>query len=154
MPDPVRPLRADEFPGLLARVQAGYVSDMVAAGVEPEVARTKSDRDHAAILSDGMATAGHSFYAIEDDGERAGYLWLAERDSELGRNLFVYAVEVDEDRRGRGLGRAAMRFAEDEARRRGIPKVALNVFGGNDVARGLYTSLGYRDTAVYMEKAV
>jgi ribosomal protein S18 acetylase RimI-like enzyme len=47
-----------------------------------------------------------------------------------------------------------MVFAEEEARRRGFAKIALNVFGGNDVARGLYTSLGYRETAVYMEKTL
>jgi RimJ/RimL family protein N-acetyltransferase len=47
-----------------------------------------------------------------------------------------------------------MVFAEQEARRLGIPKVALNVFGGNEVARGLYLSLGYLETAVHMEKQV
>ena len=47
-----------------------------------------------------------------------------------------------------------MQFAEDEARRRGIVKVALNVFGGNAVARRLYASLGYQETAVHMEKPV
>jgi ribosomal protein S18 acetylase RimI-like enzyme len=34
-------------------------------------------------------------------------------------------------------------FAEDEARRRGLSHIVLNVFGGNKVARGLYRSLGY-----------
>ena len=47
-----------------------------------------------------------------------------------------------------------MEFAEDEARRRGIAKVALNVFGGNELARRLYVSLGYQETAVHMEKPV
>jgi ribosomal protein S18 acetylase RimI-like enzyme len=47
-----------------------------------------------------------------------------------------------------------MVFAEEEARRRGIAKVALNVFGGNAVARRLYRSLGYAETAVHMEKIV
>ena len=62
--------------------------------------------------------------------------------------------EIDEAFRGRGLGRAAMVFAEQEAQRLGIAKVALNVFGGNEVARGLYRSLGYAETAVHMEKRV
>jgi ribosomal protein S18 acetylase RimI-like enzyme len=30
--------------------------------------------------------------------------------------------------------------------------VTLNVFGDNGVARGLYTSLGYREQAVFMRK--
>jgi len=45
-----------------------------------------------------------------------------------------------------------MQFAEADARRRGMAAIALNVFGGNDVARGLYRSLGYRELAVAMRK--
>jgi ribosomal protein S18 acetylase RimI-like enzyme len=47
-----------------------------------------------------------------------------------------------------------MLLAEEEARRRGIPRLALNVFGGNTVARRLYTSLGYVENAVAMSKAL
>jgi GNAT superfamily N-acetyltransferase len=155
MPEPViRPLREDEYDAFVERGLAFYVSDMVAAGIDPEVARAKADRDLPQLLPDGLATADHFMYAIEDDGRFAGYLWLCDRDGELGHSLFVYAVEVDEPFRGRGLGRTAMEFAEDEARRRGIAKVALNVFGGNAVARQLYLSLGYQETAVHMEKPV
>jgi ribosomal protein S18 acetylase RimI-like enzyme len=45
-----------------------------------------------------------------------------------------------------------MLFAEEEARRRGIDRVALNVFGRNTVARRLYQSLGYEENAVAMSK--
>jgi GNAT superfamily N-acetyltransferase len=157
VPDPesvVRPLRDDEYGAFVERGLAFYVSDMVAAGIDPEVAQAKADCDFPMLLPDGLATPDHFMYAIEDDGRFAGYLWLCDRDGELGHSLFVYAVEVNEESRGRGLGRAAMQFAEDEARRRGIAKVALNVFGGNAVARGLYLSLGYQETAVHMEKRV
>jgi GNAT superfamily N-acetyltransferase len=147
-------MRADEYPAFLERALVEYAGDMIRAGIDPDAARAKSERDHAALLPNGVETPGHSLYVIEDGGDHAGYLWLAERDAEMGRNVFVYAVQVDEAHRGRGLGRAAMVFAEEEARRRGFAKIALNVFGGNDVARGLYTSLGYRETAVYMEKTL
>jgi ribosomal protein S18 acetylase RimI-like enzyme len=43
-------------------------------------------------------------------------------------------------------------LAEDEARRRGLPRMGLNVFGGNDGARRLYRSLGYGEVAVVMRK--
>ena len=150
----VRPLRADEYEAFVERALDTYAGDMVAAGIDAQVARAKAAQDLPALLSNGLDTPGHFIYAIVDDGEPAGLLWLADRDGELGRSLFVYAVEVDEDRRGRGLARAAMEFAEAEARRLGIPKLALNVFGGNDAARSLYRSLGYRNTAVHMEKPV
>jgi GNAT superfamily N-acetyltransferase len=150
----IRPLREDEYDLFIGRGLAFYVEDMVRAGVDREVAQAKADLDLPQLLPDGLATPGHSMYAIEDDGRFAGYLWLCDRDGELGHSLFVYAVEVDEEFRGRGLGRAAMAFAEEEARRLGIAKVALNVFGGNAVARQLYLALGYTETAVHMEKRV
>lgn len=150
----IRPLRDDEYDLFIARGLAFYVSDMVAAGIDAEVAQAKADRDLPELLPDGLATPDHFMYAIEDDGQFAGYLWLCDRDGELGHSLFIYAIEVDEGFRGRGLGRAAMQFAEEEARRRGIAKIALNVFGGNAAARSLYLSLGYQETAVHMEKGV
>jgi ribosomal protein S18 acetylase RimI-like enzyme len=150
----IRPLREDEYDAFIERGLAFYVEDMVRAGVDRDVAQAKADKDFPLLLPEGLATPGHSLYAIEDDGRFAGYLWLCDRDGELGHSLFVYAVEIDEAFRGRGLGRAAMVFAEEESRRLGIAKIALNVFGGNAVARGLYLSLGYAETAVHMEKHV
>ena len=150
----IRPLRDAEYAWFSEQGLAFYVDDMVRAGIDREVAQAKADRDLPQILPDGLATPGHYMYAIEDEGRFAGYLWLCDRDGELGHNLFVYAVEIGEEFRGRGLGRAAMVFAEDEARRLGIDRVALNVFGGNAVARGLYRKLGYEETAIHMEKRV
>ena len=66
------------------------------------------------------------------------------------RALFIYDIYVDPAWRGRGLGRAAMLLADEEARVRGIRRVELNVFGGNAVARRLYLSLGYVERAVLM----
>jgi ribosomal protein S18 acetylase RimI-like enzyme len=91
---------------------------------------------------------------LQADGERVGYLWVGERDLDLGRVLWIWGVEIDERFRGRGYGRAAMELAEEEARGRGLSTIALNVFGGNDVARGLYRSLGYDEVAVSMRKDV
>ena len=150
----IRPLREDEYGAFIERALAFYVDDMVRAGIDREVAQAKAATDLPRLLPKGLATPGHYMYAVEDDGRFAGYLWLCDRDGELGHCLFVYAVEIDESFRGRGLGRAAMVFAEREAQRLGIAKVALNVFGGNEVARGLYLSLGYAETAVHMEKQV
>jgi GNAT superfamily N-acetyltransferase len=153
-PPVVRPLRDDEYGAFVDRGMAFYVEDMVRAGVDRDVAQAKADKDLPLLLPDGLATPGHSMFAVEDDGRFAGYLWLCDRDGELGHSLFVYAVEIDEEFRGRGLGRAAMVFAEQEARRLGIAKVALNVFGGNEVARRLCSELGDTETAVHMEKRV
>lgn len=65
---------------------------------------------------------------------------------------WVFYVEVDEARRGSGLGRAAMVLAEEDARAHGATELGLNVFGPNTVARHLYESLGFEPTAINMVK--
>ena len=81
--------------------------------------------------------------------------WLAGGQTRSAdRTFFVYDIRIDEGQRGRGYGRAAMIAAEAEAARRGIDRMALNVFGGNKRARSLYHSLGYTERAVTMDKTL
>jgi hypothetical protein len=77
MPDSgpvIRPLREDEYDAFVVRAKAFYVSDMVAAGIDPVVANAKSEHDFPQLLSEGLATPSHLVYAIEDEGRSAGYL--------------------------------------------------------------------------------
>jgi ribosomal protein S18 acetylase RimI-like enzyme len=148
----LRPMRADEYGAWLVKSDAGYRHDMEQAGIDPELAATKSKADHEGLLPEGVDTKGHWLYTIEDDGVPVGSLWLADRDGNEGRSIFVYNISLDPEHRGRGLGRAAMQLAEEKARELGHDAISLNVFGGNDVARRLYLSLGYEETAIAMKK--
>jgi ribosomal protein S18 acetylase RimI-like enzyme len=122
--------------------------------VAPETARAKAAADTDRLFPNDLPSDEQFVFVIESEGRRAGEIWFAVRDDDFGRVVWVYAVEIDEALRGHGLGRAAMQFVEDEARKRGVPRVALNVMGGNDVARGLYRSLGYDEIAVAMGKDI
>ena len=152
----LRPLRSDELPDYLTRGQESYARDMVAqAGLSVEAARAKADHDWHRLLPDGLASTGQYLFALEDSstGERVGDLWFAEQASDFGEQAaFLYSIEIFEEFRGRGLGRQAMLVLEDEVRSRGLGRIALNVFGGNDIARALYRSVGYSETAVFMSK--
>jgi GNAT superfamily N-acetyltransferase len=114
----------------------------------PEAARTKVEHDIPAVLPDGLATQDTWIWAVESDGRRVGTLFLGVR----GGGAWLYDITIDEAERGRGLGRAVMLALEDEVRRLGYDSVALNVWGGNAVARGLYGSLGYDEQSVHMRK--
>jgi GNAT superfamily N-acetyltransferase len=145
----LRPLREDELNDWISRSREGYAREMVEHGGFPEAeAREKARDDFATHLR----AADHGVFALEDDstGERVGDLWLAERRGALA----VLDVYVEEGLRGRGYGRAAMLLAEDEARRRGLERIDLNVFAGSTVARSLYESLGYQERSVYMSKSL
>jgi len=149
----LRPLRDDEYDDFHRAVTDGYAADMELNGDMPAAAaRAKAKADMATILSGGLATPGHAIFVVEHDGERVGQLWIAEREMDGRRVLYIYEVSIDEAHRGSGFGRAAMLLAEAEARARGIGRIELNVFGGNAVARGLYRSLGYVERAVIMAK--
>jgi ribosomal protein S18 acetylase RimI-like enzyme len=149
----LRPITAEEFPAFLAVSKAGYAHDIeVHGGQTHEAAQQKAEADFPAVLPLGLETPGHFIFVVEVIGEPVGRLWLAERHLGGWPVLYVYDVAIDPEQQGRGYGRAAMRLAEDEARARGIHRIELNVFGGNDVARGLYRSMGYVETSAQMRK--
>ena len=150
-----RPLREDEYDAFYAEAVEEYARDLEEnGGFTREHARIKSVRDHESVLTQGLATPDLFLHVVEDDeGRRVGIVWWAIQTSQVGmRRAYLYAIEIDEAERGRGLGRAAMLALEDEVREHGLARVELNVFGGNEVARGLYRSLGYAESAVYMVK--
>jgi ribosomal protein S18 acetylase RimI-like enzyme len=149
----LRRLREDEYAAWHDLEIEEYARDIAVHGATaPDAAHEKAVKDMADILPDGLSTPGHHVFVLELAGERVGRLWLAEREIDGRRTIYIYDVNIDEAQRGRGLGRAAMQRAEDEARRLGLDRIELNVFGANTVARGLYASLGYVDRAVRMAK--
>ena len=144
-----------EFDAWLPSVRVGYAEDLTTnGGMEPAAARVKADADIAQLFPGGEPSPEQLVFVLESGTQRVGELWLAEREEQLRRVLWVYELRVGERHRGRGFARAAMAFVEQEAVRRGLGQVALNVFGGNEPARGLYRSLGYREDAVSMSKPV
>jgi ribosomal protein S18 acetylase RimI-like enzyme len=146
----LRPIEDDEFVAWLPLLREDYARDLVRDyGISTDQARAK-----AVAEIDGHRPAGHSVFVIEVDSEPVGHLWLVER-RDLGEpTLRVYDIDVDEPHRGRGYGKAAMAFAEEEARRRGLTRIALHVGVRNDVARNLYRSLGFEENEVAMSKPI
>lgn len=79
------------------------------------------------------------------DGRLLGYVRIA-RPTPLASNAHVLAIQgfvVAEEARGRGVGRALIRAAVTEARRRGARRLTLRVLGHNTPARTLYESEGF-----------
>jgi ribosomal protein S18 acetylase RimI-like enzyme len=149
----LRPAREDELPVYLQQLVEGYAADMVAnGGLDPDVARRKSEADNAGLFPGGLPGPGLTVYVVEADGTPVGNAMLGEREMFGKRFAFVYDIVVDEGWRRRGIGRRAMELLEGEARARGFDRIQLNVFGGNSVARSLYESLGYDELAVSMGK--
>ena len=148
-------MREDEFPAYVARGKRRYAEDMVEnGGLDRESAEKKSESDWSSLFPGGVPGENQFVFAVEDEtGTRVGDVWFAHRPNQVREDVaFLYSIEIDPAYRGRGLGRAAMQALETEVRSRGLGRVELNVFGGNEVARSLYRSLGYAENAVWMGK--
>jgi ribosomal protein S18 acetylase RimI-like enzyme len=132
--------------------RASYVADRLRAGDDEAAAERNADASQDRLFPDGWLAPGHDVLRILDDGHPVGVIWVGPHPQELEGVAWIWDVEVDPDSRGRGYGRAAMLLAEEHALARGYRALALNVFGFNTTARGLYESLGYETTAVQMRK--
>ncbi|MBH5334485.1 GNAT family N-acetyltransferase [Streptomyces pactum] len=81
----------------------------------------------------------------EAGGDLAGYVRVVPA-TPLASNAHVRQIGglvVDDRARGRGVARALLHAAADEARRQGATRLTLRVLGHNAPARRLYESEGY-----------
>ena len=146
-----------EFKDRLVSLMNDYIDEQIRArnwspADAGELARVQQQR----LLPHGLDTPGMHFYVARTRAdESVGYLWLATEPSDpIAGAAWIYAIEVDPDFRGRGLGRRLLAAAEHEALRLGASAIALNVFGSNHVARHLYESSGYDVTSLQMRKSL
>jgi GNAT superfamily N-acetyltransferase len=147
----LRPLRPDEYDAWEAAHRSEYERGLVEhVGMAAERAKAKVERDVAHVLPDGLETAGTHIWAVEDEGSAVGTVFVGIRDG----GAWLYDITIAEAERGKGYGRAAMTALEDELRTFGHATIGLNVWGNNEVARGLYRSLGWVEESVHMRKTL
>lgn len=145
LPDGVtgRLMTEAEFADFRDETEEGYAADIAGSGaMSLEKAKALSAAQMQELLPDGLQTAGHSFLSLCAGGEVVATNWL---EHHRGPDVsWVYGVETHEQFRGKGYGRAAMMLGEQATLDAGDTHLALNVFGQNSVAIGLYRSMGYR----------
>jgi ribosomal-protein-alanine N-acetyltransferase len=84
----------------------------------------------------------HGWYVVDEvAGRLTGYAGL--RAVRGAKDADVQTIAIAEASRGRGRGRALLRALLDEAARRGVDEVFLEVRADNPVAQALYVSEGF-----------
>ncbi|WP_017610668.1 ribosomal protein S18-alanine N-acetyltransferase [Nocardiopsis xinjiangensis] len=91
-----------------------------------------------ALLSE-LAEPGRHYVVAESDGEVVGYAGLRAAAPEGD----VQTMAVDERLWGSGVGSALLTALLEEARRRGITRMFLDVRADNPRAQKLYTGFGF-----------
>ncbi len=137
----------------LVGTRASYVAQRVEAGDSPDEAEVNATRSLDQFVPGGSPAPGQLIGQVRLGDETVGRLWLGPAGPDPER-WWIWDIAIHEDLRGRGLGRQVMLLAEELARSNGATTIGLNVFGQNHIARGLYTSLGYREQAVQMRKSL
>lgn len=154
----LRPMPAARLSPWSEWMRREYVRARVASGDPGERAEEHARTAFAASFPDGSPAPGHLVFDVVLLGpglpdEIAGYLWISPVSA--GSDAWwVQAVEIAEDHRGSGHGRAVMELAERTAAEHGATTLGLNVYAYNEAARHLYDSLGYEMTSMHMRKTV
>ncbi len=132
MPPEMRAARPEDIVAVGELVRAAYSKYVGSIGKEP----APMLEDYAALI-------------------RAGEVWvLAEGEGVLGvlvmrpaeDHLFVDNVAVPPGHQGRGLGRELMAFAEERAKREGLPEVRLYTNEKMHENLAVYGKLGFEET--------
>ena len=93
------------------------------------------------------------FKLVSDDGY-CGMLWMGISKDEFtcDETGYLMGIHVKRELRGRGLGKALMRSAEEWCRCNSLLSMALNVGSVNQAAISLYRSMGYSDRSIVMRR--
>lgn len=96
-------------------------------------------------------------YVAEDENQTfAGYLFVGEsRNLMVGKSSgFIYDIYVNEEFRGKGIGKQLIERAENYCRQRGYTRLSLMVSAHNKPALKLYESTGFQKDQIYMDKEI
>lgn len=153
----LRPMTTDEISRYVAMGLDAYVAHYAASsGESEEEVRRRVEQQYATYFPDGHPAPGHHLMVLESDGNTVGQAWTGPHPQrpEDATAAWLYDIEIHVHFRGHGYGRRCLELVEARLAEQGIVELGLNVFGGNDTARHLYASAGYREVAISMSKTL
>jgi ribosomal protein S18 acetylase RimI-like enzyme len=81
------------------------------------------------------------WYGIKYGDKRIGFIWVELRPET--ESAFGYDINIDPEYRLQGIGRLAMNQCGIELKKRGLQFIEICVYEHNEIAKGLYKSLGF-----------
>lgn len=135
----IRPARPEEAGALRALARRAYAPWIPAVGREPG----PMGEDYAARIA-----AGEAFVLDSAEGRILGLAVLEEAPDAL----LLDNVAIEPAEQGKGHGRHLVRFAEEEARRRGHARLRLYTHAAMAANVRLYEGLGFVETHRATEK--
>ena len=133
-----------------------YQADAVHNGIRPDLFKSDTPKYNAQELSTIINDSSNPIF-VYDDGEVVGHAFCQITEVRNHRllqdikTLYIDDICVDEDSRGKHIGKALFEFVRDYARSIGCNNITLNVWEGNNSAMAFYKSMGMRIQKTGME---
>ena len=145
-------VRVGERRGAAAAAERAFVRALGRRSVMSSVGpmrSTSEDKAREAFdrLCEVVDSQSHVTLIARRDGAPVGFLLMLDAmpdEVTLLPQAFVAYMAVEPELHREGIGTALLTAAEREARRRGLPYIALMVTNDNAPARGLYARAGYQ----------
>jgi len=142
----LKPMSSETFEKFKKVSQEHYAESLaLSEDIAKATALAHASEQFKKLVSDGRKTSGHLFFdVIEKDSEQnIGYLWLYFKNRFDKKVAFINDIHIAGPLRGQGFGTALMALVEEEARKAQARRIELHVFAHNEIAKGLYQSLGF-----------
>jgi ribosomal protein S18 acetylase RimI-like enzyme len=133
-----------------------YQVDAVHNGIRPDLFKGNTakynEQELEEILNDGSKPI-----FVYDDGKILGHAFCQiievknHRLLQDAKTLYIDDICVDEQSRGRHIGKALYEYVRDYAKSIGCHNITLNVWEGNDSAYNFYKSMGMHIQKTGME---
>lgn len=88
-----------------------------------------------------QVSEGYRYYILMSENESVGYISIKKEE----QNLFLSKLYILKSERGKGFGKTAMLFVENEAKNLGCNSISLTVNKGNRNSIKAYETLGFEN---------
>jgi ribosomal protein S18 acetylase RimI-like enzyme len=145
------PLTDRERETFLHEEVADYADQQIRdAGWPPDEALDRARAEMTTVFDRELAEAVASddrLWSARSAHGSVGWLWVKSIDGTSVPSVFLEQITVAASCRRRGYGRAMLEALEELLAADGVEELRLNVFVGNEAARGLYSAAGYEEVS-------
>jgi ribosomal protein S18 acetylase RimI-like enzyme len=127
---------------------------MTSRGLTAAEAAQEAERTVYDHLPRGSAARSQLLRKAMVDGTEVGWIWVSLPGPTRPGMAWISNIEVDPDFRSRGYAAEMITATAADLIDLGVPRLALNVFGDNEIAARLYRRLGFEVTAQQYSRAL
>ena len=149
----IRKAEKKDIPGIINLL---YQVDAVHNGIRPDLFKGNTSK-YTELELEEILDDGDKPIFVYDDGKISGHAFCQisevknHRLLQDAKTLYIDDICVDEQSRGRHIGKALYEYVRDYAKSIGCHNITLNVWEGNDSAYNFYKRMGMHIQKTGME---